>query len=339
VATTPKWRSSSSSEALIQAPTPVPPKGEVPLRRLALCVQYDGGAFNGWQRQDNAPSVQACLETAIHALDPNGPARCSAAGRTDTGVHAAGQVLHFDTSSPIPATRWPKALNGRLPASIRVRAAATVPLHWHACFGATYRRYRYTIYNGRTPNLFLSPWSWHRYQLRLDEQLMRRALEGMLGEHDFSAFQRAGSRRAHGRTTLQEVLVERQGDLITVELQASGFLYGMVRLVMGQLVALAEGRLELACFEQRWRQARRQEVKEAAPPQGLCLLRVGYPDNPFPEAAWYDCQPRFQLKISDPPLLDPPSPAVQTVKTAQAVKTVQTVETAQAVNRPSGKVV
>jgi len=299
----------------------------VPLRRLALCVQYDGSAFNGWQRQDNAPSVQACLETAIHALDPNGPARCSAAGRTDTGVHAAGQVVHFDTSSPIPAMRWPKALNGRLPASIRVRAAAAVPLHWHACFGATYRRYRYTIYNGRTPNLFLAAWSWHRYQLRLDEQLMRRALEDMLGEHDFSAFQRAGSRRAHGRTTLQEVLVERQGDLITVELQASGFLYGMVRLVMGQLVALAEGRLEPACFEQRWRQARRQEVKEAAPPQGLCLLRVGYPDNPFPEAAWYDCQPRFQLKISDPPLLDPPSPAVQTV------------ETAQAVNRPSGKVV
>lgn len=284
-------------------------------------MQYEGSAFHGWQRQHNAPSVQACLEEAIRALDPGGPARCSAAGRTDTGVHAAGQVVHFDTASPIPASRWAKALNGRLPASIRVRAAAAVAPDWHACFGACYRRYRYTIYNGRTPNLFLAPWSWHRYQCVLDEALMRQALEGMLGEHDFSAFQRAGSRRAHGRTTLQEVLVERQGDLITVELQASGFLYGMVRLVMGQLVALAEGRLELTSFERRWSQARRQEVKEAAPPQGLCLLRVGYPDNPFPEAAWYDCQPRYQLKISDPPLLEPPSPTVQ------------------AVNRPSGKVV
>jgi tRNA pseudouridine38-40 synthase len=299
----------------------------VSLRRLALCLQYDGSPFHGWQRQQNAPSVQACLEEAIEALDAGGPGRCSAAGRTDTGVHAAGQVVHFDTLSPIPAARWPKALNGRLPASIRVRAAAAVPLSWHACFAASYRRYRYTVYNSRTPNLFLAPWSWHRYQIRLDEQLMRQALTAMLGEHDFSAFQRAGSRRTHGRTTLQEVLVERQGDLITVELQASGFLYGMVRLVMGQLVALAEGRLELASFERRWRQALRQEVKEAAPPQGLCLLRVGYPDNPFPEAAWYDCQPRYQLKISDPPPLDPPSRAVQTITPVQAV------------NRPSGKVV
>ena len=311
MATTPKWRSSNSSEC----------SGEAPLRRLALCLQYEGSAYNGWQRQDNAPSVQACLEETIAGLDPTGPARCSAAGRTDTGVHAAGQVVHFDTASPIPAARWPKALNGRLPATIRVRAAAEVAADWHACFSASYRRYRYTIYNGRTPNLFLAPWSWHRYQQRLDEQRMRQALEGMLGEHDFSAFQRAGSRRAHGRTTLEEVLVERQGDLLTVELQASGFLYGMVRLVMGQLVAVAEGRLCLASFEQRWRQRLRQEVKEAAPPQGLCLLRVGYPHNPFPKAAWYDCQPRFQLMISDPPPPDPPSPTVK------------------AVNRPSGKVV
>jgi len=311
VATTPRWRSSSSSE----------PGGETSLRRLALCIQYDGSAYNGWQRQQNAPSVQACLEDAVAALDATSPARCHAAGRTDTGVHAAGQVVHFDTASPIPVARWPKALNGRLPATIRVRAAAVVPTDWHACFTATYRRYRYTIYNGRRPNLFLAPWSWHRYQQRLDEQRMRQALEGMLGEHDFSAFQRTGSRRAHGRTTLQEALVERQGDLLTVELQASGFLYGMVRLVMGQLVAVAEGRLQLAAFERRWRQALRQEVKEAAPPQGLCLLRVGYPDDPFPKAAWYDGQPRFQLTISDPPPPDPPSPTVQ------------------AVNRPSGKVV
>jgi tRNA pseudouridine38-40 synthase len=269
-------------------------------------VQYDGSAYNGWQRQQNAPSVQACLEGAIAALDPGGPGRCSAAGRTDTGVHAAGQVVHFDTTSRIPPGHWPKALNGRLPASIRVRAAAAVAPDWHACFGARYRRYRYTIYNGRTPNLFLAPWSWHRYQQGLDEDLMRQALEEMLGEHDFSAFQRAGSRRAHGRTTLQEVLVERHGDLITVELQASGFLYGMVRLLMGQLVALGEGRLELAVLQRRWQQALRQEVKEAAPPQGLCLLRVGYAQDPFPKAAWYDCQPRFALTISDPP---PPPPA------------------------------
>ncbi len=271
------------------------------LRRIALCLQYDGSAFNGWQRQQNASSVQETLESAITALDPGGTGRTMAAGRTDTGVHAAAQVAHFDAAGPIPAHRWPKALNGRLPPTIRVRAAAEVPERWHACFSATYRRYRYTIFNGRTPNLFLAPWCWHRYQLRLDEQHMRTALEGMLGEHDFSAFQRAGSKRPHARTTLQEVSVERDGDLIQVELQASGFLYGMVRLVMGQLVAVGEGRLTPADFEQRWRERQRAAVKEAAPPQGLCLLRVGYPEPVFPKWAWYDGQPRYRLSLSDAP--------------------------------------
>jgi tRNA pseudouridine38-40 synthase len=245
--------------------------------------------------------VQETLEGALAQLDRLGSAVAVAAGRTDSGVHASGQVVHFDTAGPIPAHRWPAALNGRLPASIRVRAAAAVPADWHACFSASYRRYRYCLYNARTPNLFLAPWSWHRYRLRLDEGLMRRALEGMLGRHDFAAFERAGSSRSHSVTTLQEVQVQRLGDLITVELQASGFLYGMVRLVMGQLVAVAEGRLSLETFEQRWRTRARASVKEAAPPQGLCLIRVGYPQELFPRALWYDTQPRYLLECSDAP--------------------------------------
>ena len=270
-------------------------------RRIALCLQYDGSPYCGWQRQPRDPSVQATLESAIAALDPRRPVSVQAAGRTDTGVHAAAQVVHVDVEGPIPAQRWPAALNGRLPASIRVRAGVEVSSDWHACFSASFRRYRYTLYNARLPNLFLAPWSWHRYQQPLDEQLMRQALEGMLGEHDFAAFERAGSARSHSRTTLQEVQVERRGDLIEVELQASGFLYGMVRLVMGQLVAVAERRLSLESFARRWRSGAREEVKEAAPPQGLCLLRVGYPEPVFPEAAWYDCQPRYLLECSDSP--------------------------------------
>ncbi len=270
-------------------------------RRIALCLQYDGAPYCGWQRQPRDPSIQEALEVAIAALDPRRPVRVQAAGRTDTGVHAAAQVVHFDAEGPIPASRWPAALNGRLPASIRVRAGVEVSPHWHACFSATYRRYRYTLYNARLPNLFLTPWTWHRYQLRLDEHLMREALEGMLGEHDFAAFERAGSSRSHSRTTLQEVKVERRGDLIDVELQASGFLYGMVRLVMGQLVAVGEQRLSLEAFALRWRSGARHEVKEAAPPHGLTLLRVGYPTAVFPDVAWYDCQPRYLLESSDSP--------------------------------------
>lgn len=245
--------------------------------------------------------MQQTLEEAIASLDLGGPGRTVAAGRTDTGVHAAGQVVHFDTAGPIPAHRWPRALNGRLPATIRVRAAAEMPPSWHACFSASYRRYRYTILNARSPNLFLAAWSWHRYRVRLDERRMAAALAGLEGEHDFTAFQRAGSRRAHARTTLQETQLEREGDLIRVELQASGFLYGMVRLVMGQLVALGEGRLEPDAFERRWRQRQRFAVKEAAPPHGLCLLRVGYREPIFPEATWYDGQPRYRLPLSEAP--------------------------------------
>lgn len=275
------------------------------VKRIALSLQYEGSAFCGWQRQRQGTSVQSVLEDAIAQLDPIRPVQTFAAGRTDAGVHAAGQVVHFDSSGPIPASRWAPALNGRLPGTIRVREAVERPLNWHACYSATYRRYRYSIYNGRRPNLFLTPWTWHRYHARLDDQLMVEALEGLLGTHDFGAFMRAGSRRAHARTTIQDVSLERKGDLVSVEIQASGFLYGMVRLLMGQVVAVGEHRLSLASFERRWRERRRSEVKDSAPAQGLCLLRAGYEEPIFSKGGWYDCQPRYFLATEDPPP-DPP---------------------------------
>ena len=288
---------------------PSPATAEAPIRRrIALCLQYEGSAFCGWQRQRNGHSVQAALEAAIEQLDPLRPIQTFAAGRTDAGVHAAGQVVHFDCSDRIPASKWAPALNGRLPATIRVRESVLRPSDWHACYSATYRRYRYTIHNGRRPNLFLTPWTWHRYHHRLDESRMRDALTGMVGLHDFTAFMRAGSRRAHARTTVQEVELVRQGDLLRVEIQASGFLYGMVRLLMAQLVAVGEHRLTVNGFEQRWRQRRRWEVKEAAPGHGLCLLRAGYAEEVFSKAGWYDGQPRFFLAESDPPPDPPPLP-------------------------------
>jgi tRNA pseudouridine38-40 synthase len=246
--------------------------------------------------------VQQTLEEALRELDPTGPCLCFAAGRTDTGVHAAGQVVHFDCAGPIPPQRWPKALNGRLPQTIRVRAARAVPDDWHACFSASHRRYRYTLYNGRLPNLFLQHWSWHRYQRRLNDKAMAAVLQAMLGTHDFSAFMRAGSRRRNGITTLQKVEVQRQGDLISVELQASGFLYGMVRLLMGQLVAVGEARLSPETLLEHWQRQQRSAIKDAAPAHGLCLLEVGYPQAVFETSECYAGQPRFLLDVSDPPL-------------------------------------
>jgi len=271
------------------------------VKRIALCLQYDGRDFCGWQRQREGSSIQSVLEEVVSQLDPIRPVKVVAAGRTDAGVHAAGQVAHFDTSGYIPPVRWAPALNGRLPSSIRIRESVLRPSEWHACHSAIYRRYRYTIYNGCKPNLFLSPWCWHRYRFTLDEKLMKIALTSLIGFHDFSAFQRAGSNRLNGWTTIQDVNLERQGDLIFIEIQASGFLYGMVRLLVGQLVAVGEHRLNLENFEIRWREARRHEVKESAPAQGLCLLRAGYNESIFSQSESFDSFPKFSLDGIDSP--------------------------------------
>ena len=271
------------------------------INRIGLCIQYNGFDFCGWQRQRQGSSIQKVLEEAISQLDPQNPIKAVAAGRTDAGVHASGQVVHFDTCGHIPPKRWAKALNGRLPPSIRIRESVLRPIEWHACHSAIYRRYRYTIYNGLKPNLFLAPWSWHRYRFRLDENLMKEGLIKLLGFHDFSAFQRAGSKRAHGWTTIQDVNLERNGDLIFIEIQASGFLYGMVRLLVGQLIAVGEHRLSIQSFEKSWREARRDDIKEAAPAKGLCLLRAGYKEFIFSKSEDVSSFPKFSLIGFDSP--------------------------------------
>jgi tRNA pseudouridine38-40 synthase len=254
------------------------------VHRVALVIQYLGTHFYGWQRQPNHPSVQQTIEEAITKVCGKVTVLHSA-GRTDTGVHAAAQVAHFDTSSLIPATRWAKILNSNLPEGILICGSTEVPSDWHARFSATWRRYRYTIYTAAIPNLFVKQFSWHYYREHLDEQLIHKALQPMLGEHDMAAFQRVGSSRPHSRLELQEAICWRDGDFVHVEVQASGFLYGMIRLLVGQLVDVGCQRLSLAAFTSRWQEKRRIEVNYAAPPQGLCLLAIGYADNPFTEFA------------------------------------------------------
>tara|TARA_Y100001968_G_scaffold294496_1_gene301138 strand:- start:59 stop:904 length:846 start_codon:yes stop_codon:yes gene_type:complete len=267
------------------------------INRIALVIQYNGSGFSGWQNQKDVKTIQGTLEEKIAELDSNRLVKVIAAGRTDAGVHASGQVVHFDSSGPIPIHKWASALNGRLPAAINVLEAVRAPSNWHACYSAKHRRYRYSIYNGPYPNIFLQNFSWHKYKARLDINLMKHALNDLLGLHDFAAFQKAGSNRSNSFTTLQEVSIYRKGDIVTVEIQASGFLYGMVRLLMGQLVAVGEKRLTLEEFRYRWRKGLRSEVKEAAPPHGLCLLRVGYGEKLFSKEKSFDTFPSFSLPI------------------------------------------
>ncbi|MEO0767894.1 MAG: tRNA pseudouridine(38-40) synthase TruA [Cyanobacteria bacterium J06649_4] len=265
--------------------------------RVALVIQYRGTAFNGWQRQSATQAVrtvQSEIEGAITSVTGK-PSTLIGAGRTDTGVHAAAQVAHFVAPSVIPAERWANILNDRLTDDIVIRASAAVADDWHAQFSAQWRRYRYTFYTSAYPNLFVQPYVWHYYYQPLDAQLMASALKAMVGYHNLAAFHRAGSDRAHSWVELQDVACDRSGDFVHIELQATGFLYGMVRLVMGLIVQVGRRQISPERFTYIWQNQRRDLVKYSAPPQGLCLLRVGYQDFPFAPEAWVDTQPRFLL--------------------------------------------
>ena len=265
-----------------------------PTQRVALVVQYVGTHLHGWQWQPNARTVQGEVELAIASVLGH-TVRLSGAGRTDTGVHAAAQVAHFDAPAFIPAHRWADVLNARLPDDIVIRSSAAVPDDWHAQFSAQWRRYRYTLYTDAYPNLFLRPFVWHYYHHYLDQSRMQMALDDMVGYHDMTAFHRARSGKPHSWVDLQAAECHRQGAFLTVELQAKGFLYGMVRLILGLMVQVGNGDLSPEDFRLIWQRRQRERVRYSAPAQGLCLLRVGYDPSPFPAEAWFDTQPFFHL--------------------------------------------
>ena len=209
------------------------------MKRVALLVQYDGSHYSGWQKQKNATTVQEILEKALLKIT-NYRVKTFAAGRTDAGVHASGQVVHFDIDYVIPGNSYSDILNSLLPSTIRILESVEVKDSWHACYSANYRHYRYVINNSKFPNLFINNWSWLRYQKILDEVLMSNAKKQMEGEHDFFAFQKSGSNRTNSITKIKNIDIKRVQDLILIDIKATGFLYGMVRLIVGQLVLVGE---------------------------------------------------------------------------------------------------
>jgi len=265
------------------------------LKRVALIIQYNGSFFSGWQRQKNSISVQEILEKALLKIS-----KCNiktfAAGRTDAGVHASGQVVHFDIDYVIPGDRYSDVLNSLLPQSIRILESVEVKENWHACYSAIYRHYRYIINNSKLPNLFLNNWSWHRYQKMLDEDLMLNALSGMQGEHDFFAFQKTGSNRSTSITTIKNINIKRVEDLILIDIKASGFLYGMVRLIVGQLVLVGEKKISPEIFRDRWENKKKNDVKESAPAKGLCFVNAVYREKIFQKINNNDLFPEFVIK-------------------------------------------
>lgn len=245
--------------------------------RVALGVEYDGSCFSGWQLQAHARSVQGCLEQALaRVADHNVRVHC--AGRTDAGVHARAQVAHFDTHAARSLHSWVLGTNANLPDPISVLWARSVSEEFHARFTATGRSYRYLILNRRSrPALLRGKATWeHR---ALDAERMHAAAQHLLGEHDFSAYRAQGCQAKSPVRCVRRIDIRRQGEWIVLDIEANAFLHHMVRNIAGVLMAIGQGKQPTAWSRQVLETRDRTLGGVTAPPDGLYLTRVQYPQR------------------------------------------------------------
>jgi tRNA pseudouridine38-40 synthase len=244
------------------------------MRKVKLVVQYDGTDYAGFQIQPNVPTVQEELERALAKVLQH-PVHVVAAGRTDAGVHAIGQVVAIETDNPIPASQLVKATNEVLPTAIGVVEAQDVSPGFHPRYDAVAKLYLYRILNRPIGSPFLCRYAWH-VPGKLDEEAMNAGAACLLGTHDFSAFEAAGSSTRNKVRCLQRLDCDRVGDIVEIRALADGFLYMMVRNIVGTLVEVGQGRLPPAAMERILQSRDRSQAGPTAPPHGLCLVRVDY---------------------------------------------------------------
>jgi len=248
------------------------------MRSIKLILSYDGTEYAGWQVQSNQQTIQATLERAIQTITAE-PSRTVASGRTDAGVHALGQVVSFVTCSSLPCDVLQNALNGNLPRDIHVLEAQDAPQGFHAIRDAVRKTYRYVIQDGEPNDIFSRRYSW-RIPLRLNVQAMHDAAQLLLGTHDFSSFETSGSQRASSIRTIEQIVVQRMGtginEKVVCEVTADGFLYNMVRAIVGTLVEIGKNNFDAKEFQRILVAADRREAGMTAPAQGLFLVNVDY---------------------------------------------------------------
>jgi tRNA pseudouridine38-40 synthase len=249
--------------------------------RIALGVEYDGGPFTGWQSQPHGHTVQDVLERAL-AVVAGVPVRTFCAGRTDTGVHALGQVLHFDTDVVRPETAWVRGVNANLPTAVAARWAVVVGDDFHARFSARARSYRYLLLSHPVrPAIMHGRVGWHHAPV--DVTAMTNAAACLLGEHDFSAFRSSACQAKSPVKIMQHVAIERQGDLIVLDFTANAFLHHMVRNLVGALVYVGCGRQGSGWIETLLAGRDRTKAAPTFAAAGLYLAGVEYgPGWPLP---------------------------------------------------------
>ena len=244
------------------------------MRTIKLTVAYDGTEFVGWQRQGRGVSVQGLIEEALTAID-GAPVTLHGAGRTDSGVHAVGQVATARVTSPIADARLARALNAHLPESVRITEIATVPDGFHARFSAVSKAYEYRIWNARTRPPFIRLYAWHIMD-PLNVAAMREGTRAIVGEHDFAAFRSA---RSVNHTTVREITSAgwtTDGPALTFAIEGKGFLRYMVRSLVGTLVEIGRGARPPADMAALLASGDRAGAGRTAPALGLFLMKVDY---------------------------------------------------------------
>lgn len=247
--------------------------------RIALGISYDGTHYFGWQRQEDLqlPTIQTCLEEAItkvadHKID------VVCAGRTDRGVHALGQVLHFDTHAMRNDNAWILGVNSYLPKDIRVQWMCVVDEDFHARFSAQSRRYRYVIYNHPIkPALLRHQVTTHYHPL--NEQDMQTAANYLIGEHDFTSYRAVQCQAKSPIRTVTMLNVQRRGNFIAIDIQANAFLHHMVRNITGVLLTIGEGKRAPLWAKEVLEAKNRREGDITAPASGLYFVEVSYPEK------------------------------------------------------------
>lgn len=248
------------------------------MKRIVLIIEYDGTSYVGWQIQPNGVAVQQVLTGALKRL--TGQDCClHASGRTDSGVHARAQVAHFDTESRIPPDKFAFALNTYLPPDIRIKASFEFPCsgdsEFHSRFSVRRKHYRYRVYNAKHASAFLCNTALHIHA-PLDLRKLNEAAELFLGSHDFAAFKAAGSRT---ETTVRTIYVSRwsmDGECLVYDVAGSGFLYNMVRIMVGTMLRVGMGYEDASIIETALNSPSRENAGDTAPPHGLTLWRVEY---------------------------------------------------------------
>ncbi len=242
--------------------------------RIKLVISYDGSNYHGWQRQKNGVSIQEELEKAIESVVGE-KTEATASGRTDAGVHAEGQVVHFDTNSTVPPEKFYKALNPFLPNDIKVLSSGLVEDNFNARKSAKKKTYKYSFYFSEV-DLPLK----ERYAVRLEEKpnfkLIKECAKLFVGEHDFKAFSSAGSSVKTTVRTIYSVEIERELNGFAVLVTGNGFLYNMVRIMVGAILDVGYGKKSLQDIEQAFTNGKRETLGKTLPAKGLTLQKVEY---------------------------------------------------------------